>query len=409
MDDSNGSNDSGGSGGGNDRPNNQTTAGHGQKRDLIYAENMRQRMAEQSKRLSFQKEAISRLRKPYEAEADGQMRQAMGYAGQGSDGGSGGLLSGLIGNNATMVHMRGKSMVASLAGINGRSLESSEVQAVADYVTTTMRTTSMIQWGSMGFIVAATIPRWRKVPPYMRASRVMSYSWPFLLMLGYSIPVQLFFEPLLLTIYSAYQSNKFVADPRLANLNVDLQGALAQMTETLAKAQSQDAADGSSPQQQYDSWAQDQSQGRSPILAAASSSSYSSSPWSSDAQRESSREEQKPSDSWDSTSIVDDASPVASSHSQSAGGSSWDRLRQQSNQQARYASRQVQPSQRTPSQDGWGGGQASEGYGDSRQQAGSFAPSDTSRTPSKDKAQQEFDRMLEQERQGADAENRRWR
>jgi hypothetical protein len=108
----------------------------------------------------------------------------------------------------------------------------------------------------------------------------------------------------------------------------------------------------------------------------------------------------------DDSSIFDDASPVAPSERRSPqpsgissnqptnkGGSSWDRLRQRSRS----------------SQDAWD--QAGQAQGESRGQRSdqyTYSQADEEKAYAKEKAQKEFDAMLERERQGVGESGRRF-
>jgi hypothetical protein len=123
--------------------------------------------------------------------------------------------------------------------------------------------------------------------------------------------------------------------------------------------------------------------------------------------------QQPPKDDWSVLDDDDDASPIAASARKqpvsAPAGSAWDRIRQQSQsapqqQQSDYQSRawaaRSQTESQPQSQSGWGSqaaGSSSESF--------SFSKSDEERAIAKEQAQNEFDRLVESERNSTDQEN----
>lgn len=126
------------------------------------------------------------------------------------------------------------------------------------------------------------------------------------------------------------------------------------------------------------------------------------------------------SSSWDGpVDDIDDASPVASASrlqpgpsGASAGGSAWDRIRRQSQprqgqQEQQQQSRQAWDSMPAPEQQQRSPSGSWRGYR-SPEPHQAYSGSDTGKTEVRDQAQQEFDRLLERERQGRDQDGGGW-
>ncbi|KAF4124375.1 hypothetical protein GMORB2_5041 [Geosmithia morbida] len=327
--------------------------GDGQKKDLVYAESMRKRMSEMQQELMRERQALERLGKPYEAQAREQVTTALGGTGES-------VWMLLVGGMSKKgLIAQGTSLVASLAGVNQRPLERTQVEAVTEHLQSGATSTAAIELGVDATVLAAAMARWNNPPPQVKANRFSRYTWPVMLLIGYAIPAKLFVEPIILTLNARYRASRFRDDPRMAGLNVDIHSQLAKLTRI-----GWDATNGGHPQTNDDP----------------------------------------------STDIVDeiddDASPVAPSMRPRNGvrqdprneydGSAWDRIRQQTMSQGRYQQQQQRLQQQKQQSDSWGNDSQANSY-----------PSDE--TMSQDQAQRDFDRLLDQERKGSEQPNDKWR
>lgn len=307
--------------------------------------------------------------------------------------------------------------VAGLAVPEDRMLTDAEARAVTEHIARGADRSALLGWALSG---AALYFTWRgrhtlrlpmytptvtPPPPNAYLRRAMWFGGRYV---AYSMAFSVTLQPPLLMYNIMYERQQMAADFRLRGL-VDENGHFGhlkpgadpmggpQMPLRERRATGDDAEQQQQYQQQesiqesaqsgwetYKQVQQQQQQQQSPP-------SQTSAGWDS-------QQSSKPG--WDSDD-VDDASPVASSQndsSYSGGGSAWDRLRQKSQAptpQAQQQQRQRQQQQQSQQSQAWGSQQSQQskegGWGDAGDGVDRVA---------QDKAQREFDQMLDRERQG---------
>ena len=373
---------------GNNAPTNRAgEPNQGMRKDLVYADRIRNRMQEEVRKLQL----IDKLAVPYIGESEAQMKR--------------------LSDENSMLYRPGVSMLARTAAANGRSLENQEAEAIVQSITSNVRMEAGMTLSMAAILAIAVRRRYRSIPNAFLGTAGIKYSWPLFLTIGYSIPISLFLHPFCSQMIQSYQAYKFHQDPRTQNLRrregatlTELEQLLRQQTAKLEQFTQEYSAslENTSNTSQWD-----QNQRKSEISALASA-------WSSGA--EAKQPEQAPNAAWDSSSFDDDdASPIAASQraevTGSAGGSAWARVRQQSRQPVNYEGRQYSSPQSSSQRDGWGGSQeaSSEFRGTAQRVGESSLSSSFGKDSSRDQAQRDFDRLLEQERKGLDQENKRWR
>jgi len=279
-----------------------------------------------------------------------------------------------------------------------------------------------IKLGLFAGTIVATKRRWKKFPPWIQRNKALRPTWPFLLVLSWSIPVQLFLSPICSILNEQRGMANIFKDPRLQGWETDvtklgMQSPQQELIETIeedwekakkaSQAQSQDEYTAAwRGKQGPASWSSTQPQEQDQSTTSPSWGAQPAASWGSTSQ--SPKQEQTTSDSWGSADSYDDASPVAPSYrapQAETSASAWDRLRQQATSQTPNQPRRT-PTAAT-SRDRWGNVQESGGsFSDSRD---SYPAADAGKRAAKDEAQREFDRLLEQERQGVDPESKGWR
>ncbi|CAH0052728.1 unnamed protein product [Clonostachys solani] len=360
-----------------DDPNNDSrSSGHqgddGSRRNLIYAERFKERLESISKEAQI----LAEITKPYREEAHQQINRAIPE-------GNWPAYMAISGVTRDKIIAHGEGLISALAATNNTSLEDSQVQAVADSLMANARTTSMSQWGMFSGTLYMAY-RNRHAMPLRLAnskSRLFKYVWPGVLFLVYSIPVSLFLSPIVTAGGARYHAGNFRNDPRLSSLSLNLSENLQQR---LQSAQAQ----GQVPNQRYGERSQDKSdtpsQGYEGIRQPAA-------PGWMVAKNIQSPPPNPPTSGWGvSDDEDDDASPIASSarrSSPNSGLSKWEQLRIQSGSQQRPT-----PSRPPQASNSWGSTQSSDSGDDDG---------------AKSQAQQEFDALLEKERQGT-GEGQAW-
>lgn len=369
------------------------------RRNLAYAERIKDQIAS----IAREANTLAEIAKPYREEARAQIEQALPESKLPS-------YQRLLGVNREKLVAHGEGLIAALAGCNGRSLEQSQADAVADSLLKNARSAAVLSWAMFGGTLALTYRKAGKIPPGVQA-RMGSFAklvWPPAVFAMYYAPVVLFVKPYLMVSNASLNSQRLQKDPRLEGLNVDLTKALRERAALRAgTAQGTQASSGeSSIAQQANpqgaSWGDYSDKGYS-----GSSPSYAApKDWGEDTQATSKGQSQQVHSGWDD----DDASPIAPSARSSApdaGLSAWDRIRNEAiSKETQGAYQNKQPQQTTPTTGGWGSNSDSRGSYTSNDY--SFSSSDQPKNDSKDQAQREFDRLVDRERQGSDQNRDSW-
>lgn len=363
-----GSSSNGGGGGGNDG---------GGRRNLAYAERFKDQLAT----LSKEAQALAEISKPYREEAREQIKRALPASIP--------TYQTLTGVSREKLLAHGEGLIAAIAGTNGTSLEQSQAQAIADSLTANARSTALLEWGLFGGTLLLAYRHRRRIPaPVLaRGGTIAKFVWPPALFLMYSIPVSLFAQPGVLVANAKYHATKLQKDPRLAGLQVDLNKVFRANAADRARNPGSERATSvtSRIQQQSDSqttspWSDYSDKEKSPSWDSSNQSKTSS---------------QDAHSGWDD----DDASPIALSAKSSrtdSGLSAWDRIRSEKNQGPNQSRQTSQNNRPTAS---WGSDSSS---GSASSDSYSFGSTEQERSGPKDQAQREFDRLVDQDRQGYD-------
>lgn len=320
-----------------------------------------------------------------------------------------------------------ESTVLSLAAVNNRAFEDQETQALTEHFLSSVHNLLAWKWamtGFAGYMAYRGRKTWRFPffnPEFKRFSPIggspgLKFMWHSARFAAYYGTLWVLGEPVFQGANFMRQRREMEADPRLRALLHDggAQGATLLGGNPEAREQISDAWESAA---QYENTNQ---QYRDPepeqkAQAAPTQSSWTSyrTPATSSSQQQ---QQQQRSDAWDSsfTDDFDDASPVApaarnsSDASNNSSGSAWDRIRQQA---------QYQPSQqgrKTWEKPQSGGGWESEAESGAQYQGAapresySFSSADEEKSLAKGQAQQEFDRLLEREREGQGQERSSW-
>lgn len=383
-----------------DRPSG--SGGDTPKRDFAYAESMRARLSAMQQELQRDNEILVKLAAPYKEESERNITRLVGDKQD--------LLMWVSGATPQKTIGQGTILSSQLAGLNGRVLEPRSFEAIVDQMRSMARTSGLITLMADGIILGAAFRRWRRSPRRVSTNVFVRYTWPMMLVLGYSVPMKVFVEPIVQIGNTRYQMTQFRRDPRISNLNLDMRGYLEKAHRAEKEGRSDDAPSSTdtsetAPGSSSTSWEQTTS---------------SSASWERP-EPQSKIQSQTPSDAWSGADDIDDASPVApssKSNSDQSGGSAWDRLRHE--QQSASQQRQRQPTQQRapPPASGWESQEPAQRPSEtpewgSAEPVQSYTPppatDDYEKPSAKDQAQREFDRLVERERRGIDQENDRWR
>ncbi|KAH0491185.1 hypothetical protein TgHK011_002627 [Trichoderma gracile] len=312
-----------------------------------------------------------------------------------------------------------ESTVLSLAAVNNRPFADSETQALTEHFLSSVHNLLAWKWAMTGLAAYMTYRgrrTWRFpffTPEFKRFSPIggspgLKFMWHSARFAAYYTTLWVLGEPVFQGANFMRQRSAMQQDPRLHSLLRDgkAQGATLFGGSQEHREQINDA---------WESEAQHESAGqyREPGEQHSQSSSAQSS-WASYRTPEaSSSQSSQRSDSWDApvADDFDDASPIAPSArndtSSGGGGSAWDRIRQQA--QFQPPSQQGRQTWEKPqSGGGWGAeADASVPVG-SRDSSYSFSKAEEEKSLAKEQAQREFDRLLERERAGAEAERGPW-
>lgn len=415
MDGSNGPNNNGQQGGPQGQP-------QGQKRDLIYAERMRER----AQGIMTEQKMIAELAKPYNAYA----KQAMERTSADSQS----LFYTAMGISVERSRKGATKLFGELCGMNERELEQPIADAISEWNKRTLRTMAVFEWGLFAGVSAFVFRKWRRQADYHLVG-YKKYFWPTTRIVWYCLLGFGLISPAVNTVVQVVQSNRLLRDPRLQGIKIGLpEGVNPANFQQGAQNSPHSNQNGDSPASYDDASSTDSWQsGSKPSIQeqatawrqsdteAQNRTAWDQSPSSPSNYSRNQSNEPAPiqeNSAWDSSSPIDDASPVApSAISQNIatrpGESSWDRLRRQAGVQGRQPQQPPQARQPPPSQGGWGENTdtSSQFGGSSRSTRDdySYSAADFEKSTAKDQAQREFDKLLDQERQGVDQENKRWR
>lgn len=351
--------------------------------NLIYAERLRERLESISK----DAQVLGELSKPYREEAREQINRALPQ-------GNWPAHLSITGVTRDKIVAHGEGLISALAGTNGRSLESQQVEAVAESLMANARSTSLLQWGMYsGTMFLAYIHR-KKMPSRIpgKTSSLFRYLWPGMLFVVYSIPVSLFVSPVVLALNAKYHAKRFRKDKRLQGINLDLSRKLHQYRHGSPDGNAQFSDQGYEAPQDYPTSSPSSYSEVARAAAPAWGKSASTAP-APPPQRQQSSSSNEPS-GW-GFDDDDDASPIAPSSrgSYDSGLSAWDRVRIQSGGQQRQAP--ARPAHQPPqaASGGWGQEQ-------SQRSTDSYSSSSSDQYGSRSQAQADFDALLERERHG---------
>lgn len=408
---------------GSGNPNNDPSQGQGQqpgqKRDLIYAERMRQREGEMHK----ERQALADMAKPYD---DYATRLAANAFPDNEN-----LFYTIMGVHAARSRERVKTVFAELCGLNGRELEPAVANAIGETYRKIDRVQVMYEWSLFIGITGFVFRKWRRQLSH-GLSGIQRYWYPTTRIVGYGFLAFGFVSPIVSVVNKAVHAGGLAKDPRLQGLKLALhhepnKGASGSYSSYGdAGGQPSPSYDDASPtgswqaetrapiQEQANAWRQSDTDAQNSRAGwSQSSQGQGNSSWS----RSSEPAPIQANSAWDSGDPIDDASPIASSGSSRSdtrpGESSWERLRRQAGVQGTQQRQPPQVRQPPPSQGGWGENtDTSPQFGGSARSSRddySYSSADLEKSTAKDQAQREFDKLLDRERQGVDQENKRWR
>ncbi|CAG7564859.1 unnamed protein product [Fusarium equiseti] len=328
------------------------------------------------------------------------------------------------------------SRVSGFAATLGRDLEDEEAKAIAEYTLSNIHTNASLKWLSLaiaGYMTYRGRHTWQ-FPFYKpklggrfnpnEATSIFtnkkirgSYpraTWHTLRFTAYAGVTMFMVEPAFRAVNFIRTEAAMTNDPRLKQFTKDASQRVEQVMSnpTISKTAftGKDAHRGG----EDNPWANNDTNNAS---SESGYQSYQSTPtqyWDkSQSSTTTQQSQQPPKDDWSVLDDDDDASPIAASARKqpvsAPAGSAWDRIRQQSQgapqqQQSDYQSRawaaRSQTESQPQSQSGWGSqaaGSSSESF--------SFSKSDEERAIAKEQAQNEFDRLVESERNSTDQEN----
>lgn len=409
---------------GSNNPNDGPSRGQdhqqpGQKRELVYVEKMRQRVNE----VQEKRHILEQMAEPYNEYA----KRAIASAYPDTHG----MFYNIMGINANATRMGASRFLAEMSGLNGRELEQPVVNAVAETYRSVNRTAAVCEWGIFIGITAIVFRKWRSKLSY-KLIGWQRYSYPATRLAGYMFLGYGFVSPTLSSLSKLVHAKRMSNDSRMQGIKLSLDhdptmppGAPARKSyrnEDRRPSTSYDDASStgswqaeSNPpiQEQATAWRGTDTEAQNSRTWDRGSSSQGNSSWS----QSSEPAPIQTNSAWDSTDPIDDASPLAPPSSarsaSNTGESSWDRLRRQAGVQSRPTQRPPQARQPPLSQGGWGENTdtSSQFGGSSRgsRDDDSWSSADREKAAEKDQAQQEFDRMLAQERKGVEQDNKRWR
>ena len=320
--------------------------------------------------------------------------------------------------------------VAGLSGLCGRALDESEAQAVGENVSATMNTRSI--WSNITSTVSLYLafrkpgvatfrfplyqPRYNfRWSPLRTNSRFLQGFWHMLRLAAYSTALDLTIgNPVYFLILSNGQ-RRMMEDGRLREV-FSTPGVHPGVLENFpwqrrpkgpqSAPQSQDGPEEQASEQEQGQWDRQQQSEMSNYDTESTWSQSQRSP----PQRDVPAEQPQQNDSWDAPSDdFDDASPVAqpartqASRSGPPARSSWESIRQQTQQSQPQSS---QARQRRSA--GWADNAGTSPEYRGPQESYTYSAADADKATPKDQAQQDFDKLLEKERHGVDQDRSSW-
>ncbi|KAK5987855.1 hypothetical protein PT974_11990 [Cladobotryum mycophilum] len=309
-----------------------------------------------------------------------------------------------------------ESTVLSLAAVNGRNLEDSETQALTEHFLSSIHNLLIWKWTMTGLAVYMTYrgrrtyrfpffnPEFKRFSP-IGGSPAIQFMWHSARFAAYYASLWILGEPVFQGGNFMRQRAAMERDPRIRSLLHEgkAQGATLLGGSPDANSQIRDA---------WESASQEESSSQQKEGDSTSDVSVPQSTWAAfRTQAPPPAQPQQTSSSWDSGDDFDDASPTAASfRNQSSsgnyGGSSWDRVRQQSQYQPKP---QDQRSWEKPqSGGGWGSDVDAGRQTQAPRESYAFSAMDEEKNAAKEQSQREFDRLLDRERSGGEQERNTW-
>ncbi|KAM0255388.1 hypothetical protein ACHAQJ_005830 [Trichoderma viride] len=329
--------------------------------------------------------------------------------------------SQLRGFGKTQTLALAESTVLSLAAVNNRAFEDSETQALTEHFLSSVHNLLAWKWamtGFAGYMAYRGRKTWRFpffTPEFKRYSPIggspgLKFMWHSARFAAYYGTLWVLGEPVFQGANFMRQRREMERDPRLRSLLHEggSQGATLIGGSAEAREQMSDA---------WESAAQNENASQYREAEQRSQSAPAQPSWTSYRSPTTPSQPQQRSDSWDSsfTDDLDDASPVApstrnaSDASNNYGGSSWDRIRQQS-QYNPSAQRDQKTWEKPQSGGGWGSetDSGAQYQGQASRDSYAFSSADEEKNLAKGQAQREFDRLLEKERGDPGQERNTW-
>lgn len=343
------------------------------------------------------------------------------------------LYASIVGYKRDWNLLVAQSRLSGFAATLGRDFSDAEAKAITEYTLQNIHANAACKWATVGLAGYMTYRgrnTWQF--PFYRpklggrfnpseASSLFSNKkvrglypnliWHTMRFLSYAVVTSFMVEPIFKAVNHIWTQQDMMKDSRLEQFTKD---ASRRVEQVLSKGPPQASPrHESSEDDSQNDYTFSQQQIEQQPSSGSSDSSASTNSWYNPVETTRARErtqqhQAQTRDDWDVLDD-DDASPVSSPsratpRSTVSGGSSWDRLRQQSQpntQQAEYGSSSgwssSSNSQTQQSQGGWGeSGRSQDSY--------SHSSSDQDKGPTKDQAQAEFDRLVERERGGIDQE-----
>lgn len=330
------------------------------------------------------------------------------------------LYASIVGYKRDWNLLVAQSRLSGFAATLGRDFSDAEAKAITEYTLQNIHANAACKWATVGLAGYMTYRgrnTWQF--PFYRpklggrfnpgeASSLFSNKkirglypnliWHTMRFLSYAVVTSFMVEPIFKAVNHIWTQQDMMKDSRLEQFTKD---ASRRVEQVLSKGppQASPRHESSEDDNQSD-YTFNRQQIEQQSSSSSSDNSASTNPWYNPVETTRTREHTQPQtqtqENWDVLDD-DDASPVASpsratSRSTVSGGSTWERLRQQSQpntQQSEYGS-----------SSGWSGSSNSQ----TQQSQGGWGESDQAKEATKDQAQAEFDRLVERERGGVDQE-----
>ncbi|RGP77649.1 hypothetical protein FLONG3_4222 [Fusarium longipes] len=349
------------------------------------------------------------------------------------------LYASIIGYRRDWNLLVATSRVSGFAATLGRDLEDEEAKAIAEYTLGNIHTNASLKWLSLalaGYMTYRGRRTWQ-FPFYKpklggrfnpnEATSIFTnkkirgpyprFTWHTLRFTAYVAVNMILVEPAFRAVNFIRTEAAMTHDPRLKQFTKDASQRVEQVMSNPSISKTAFTGRDAHRGGEDNPWASNDTNDASSESKYQSYQSYQSTPtqsWDKSQTSTATQQNQQPlNDNWSILDDDDDASPIAASARKqpaaASSGSAWDRIRQQSQdaprqqqqQQSAWAARSQPESQsRSQSQSSWGNQGAV-----SSTDSFSFSKSDEERAVAKEQAQNEFDRLVERERSGADQEN----